>query len=300
MSSLKHKTISGIKCNVCGSSCVILKFAKEIIKASADLLECCNCGLVFLKQEAKAIHEEDKYWDSSKQAGVYLDENIEERTKNDFLRKLELISKFGIHGDLLDIGCGTGQFLNIAKGEGWNVYGLDISSQAAKIAQEKYDIQVFIGKPEIFDGSGISFDCVTMWDVIEHFTEPDKVISAIRPKIKKGGLLVIRTPNENALTRTLVRVFAFFGLNSFLKYVYYTPHYFYFNAKTLKKLLVDNGFKIVGQFLENTDESFAKKKIQAHYKTSDKFIVSFFIPVVLFVSRVFHKQNKLVFFAKKI
>ena len=116
--------------------------------------------------------------------------------------------------------------------------------------------------------------------------------------MKEGGILVIRTPNENALIRSLVRMLAFLGFSNFLKYVYYAPHYFYFNPNTLTKLLSQCGFKVAKVFLENTDEDFAKKKIQAHYKTSDKLIVHLFLPFVLFIAKILNKQNKQVLFAR--
>lgn len=162
----KQQAIPGIKCVVCQSENILPKFSKEQISSSADLLECKSCGLAFLRQETQVIQEEDKYWDTKKQEKVYLDEKIEERTKADFLKKLKLISDFGVKGNLLDIGCGTGQFLNLAKCQRWNVYGVDISAQAAKIANEQYGIRVFAGRPEEFDANGVTFDCVTMWDVI--------------------------------------------------------------------------------------------------------------------------------------
>ncbi len=56
----------------------------------------------------------------------------------------------------------------------------------------------------------------------------------------------------------------------------------------------------MGLFLENTDEDFAKKKIDAHYKTKDRILAKFALPIALFLSNLFHKQNKMVILARKI
>lgn len=292
--------IDGQQCALCGSQNVFLKFGKESIGASADLRTCKECGLVFLEQAKQAIEEEGRYWDTSKQENVYLDGKVEGSTEEDFQKKINLIATFVSGGRLLDVGCGTGQFLNLAKSEGWDVCGLDISAQAARIAKEKYGIRVFTQRPELFDPAGAPFDCATMWDVIEHFKDPAAPLTAMKRLLKDDGVLVIRTPNESAFTRTVARGLASLGIKAFLKYVYYTPHYFYFTEKTLKKLLAKTGFKIVGLWRENTNQEFALKKIEAHHTPKDRVFVGLALPVIFFFSRLLRRQNKLVVFAKKI
>lgn len=292
--------IDGQKCILCGSQNVFLKFKKESIGASADLRACKECGLAFLAQEKEAIEEEDRYWDTTKQESVYLDEKVETSTEEDFQKKINLIATFASGGRLLDVGCGTGQFLNLARSKGWEVCGLDISPQAARIAKEKYGIRVFTGRPEAFDLQGASFDCVTMWDVIEHFKDPALPLAAMKRLLGDDGVLVIRTPDESAFIRTLARGLASFGIKTFLKYVYYTPHYFYFTEKTLRKLLAKSGLRIVGILRENTNQEFAQRKIEAHHATKEKTFVSMALPVIFFFSSLLRRQNKLVVFAKKI
>ena len=294
-------TLGEIKCAVCHSDKIYLKYSKEQIDAKLDLLGCRNCGLSFLAPESEQVSEENKYWDNAKQVKIYSEEQIEENFKKDFLRKLGLVrSFFREKGRLLDVGCGTGQFLNIAKGEGWDVYGLDISEGVSCIAKEKYGIRVFVGKPETFESYGIAFDCVTLWDVIEHIKDPLLSLKAVHSHMKDEGLLVIRTPSESALIRKKIRFLAGLGIMSFLKYVYYTPHYFYFQKKTLRLLLEQAGFKVEKVMLENTDVDFAKSKIDAHYKTKEKLLAKFILPVMNFLSNIFGMQNKLVVIARKI
>lgn len=300
MNTLKHQTISGIKCKVCGSADIIEKFSRRDILDILDLLYCRNCGLAFLSPEPENKTQENKYWDNTKQKEIYTDNKIEINFQRDFENKVRLLNSIKEKGRLLDIGCGTGQFLKVARKTGWDVYGLDISQEAAGIAKEKYGIRVFLGKPETFDAHGMMFDCVSLWDAIEHFKDPAASLEAISSLLVPGGVVILRTPNNNALLRKIALFLAGIGIKSFLKYVYYAPHYFYFNAKTLKKILEKAGFQVEKVLLENTDQEFAKAKIDAHYKTQDRALAKIMLPIVNFFSVILGMQNKIVLVAKKI
>lgn len=300
MPTTKLQTNSGIKCNICGSADIIKKFSGQDIKDTLDLLWCRNCGLAFLSQEPEDRTQEDKYWDNNKQKEIYTDNKIEVNFERDFEKKIKLINSITEKGRLLDIGCGTGQFLRVARKEGWDVYGLDISQEASRIAGEKYGIRVFVGKPEQFETCNTMFECVSLWDTIEHFKDPVVSLEAISSLLVPGGVIVLRTPNNNALLRKIARFFAGFGIKSFLKYIYYAPHYFYFNARTLKKILEKTGFKVEKLLLENTDQEFAKAKIDAHYKTKEKILAKIMLPIVNLCSVILGMQNKIVLVAKKI
>ncbi len=292
--------IAGINCNICGSGDIALKYTKQDIRSSADVLECKACGLVFLRQEEKAIRQEDMYWDGAKQENIYLDEKIEERTKRDFKKKLKFINKHVAKGSLFDVGCGTGQFLKLAEDDGWDVCGLDISAQAARLAREKYGVRVFVGRPEEIDLAGKCFDCVTMWDVVEHLKDPRASLAVLASKIKEGGILVIRTPNERALTRRIARGVRYFGNPAFLKYAYYTPHYFYYDARNLSVFLSSLNLKVEVVQLENTETMFARSKIQTHYKgAQEKNFVSILFPLVQALAHFLRISNKLVVFARR-
>lgn len=277
-----------------------MKYSKEDLIANLDLMGCRSCGLSFLAPEPERDSEENKYWANVKQKKIYFEELIEENFKKDFSQKLRLIESFVPgKGILLDIGCGTGQFLSIAKEKGWNVYGQDISEEASRIAKEKYGIKVFVGKPEEAGPCDFTFDCVTLWDVIEHIKYPLHSLKAIHASIRDDGLLVIRTPNESGLIRKKIRFLAGLGITSFLKYVYYTPHYFYFQKKTLSLMLEQVGFKVEKVIFENTDMEFAKSKIEAHYKTKEKSLAKFILPFMNLLSVMVGMQNKLVLVARK-
>lgn len=97
-------------------------------------------------------------------------------------------------GELLDIGCGSGSFLKVAKAVGWSVHGIDFDERAIEAAKaEKIDVK--LGGIELFDGQNELFDVITMSHVIEHVHDPKKVLKACWGLLKAGGTLWIESPN---------------------------------------------------------------------------------------------------------
>ena len=74
----------------------------------------------------------------------------------------ELIKKYKTQGSLLDIGCSVGIFLKIAKQDGWETYGLEISKDTAKLARKRYGLEVLVGSLHQTNFEPDSFDVVTI------------------------------------------------------------------------------------------------------------------------------------------
>jgi 2-polyprenyl-3-methyl-5-hydroxy-6-metoxy-1,4-benzoquinol methylase len=100
---------------------------------------------------------------------------------------------------LLDIGCGSGEFLARMKEVGWTVVGHEIDPKAAAGARKR-GIEVVLGPldPKSFDGL---FDAITMHHVIEHVHSPVEVLSICFRLLAPGGRLWMATPNADALGR---------------------------------------------------------------------------------------------------
>lgn len=97
-------------------------------------------------------------------------------------------------GQLLDVGCGDGSFLALARTCGWDVVGLDPDPKAVANAV-RHGVTAHVGGIEYFDGQNDLFDVITLNHVIEHVYEPDKVLMACHALLKPGGLLWLETPN---------------------------------------------------------------------------------------------------------
>ena len=110
-------------------------------------------------------------------------------------RKLELINSFNSEDkNLLDIGCGTGDFLETALKANWDITGIEPDESARKIANSKTNKSVF--KIEYLEKlKPNSFDVITLWHVLEHLPNLEMHASLFKSLLKPNGTLVIAVPN---------------------------------------------------------------------------------------------------------
>jgi 2-polyprenyl-3-methyl-5-hydroxy-6-metoxy-1,4-benzoquinol methylase len=101
-------------------------------------------------------------------------------------------------GKLLDVGCGSGEFLNDMQTLGWEVEGVDFDSKAVQQAHIKYGIKVHLSNLENVGYPDNSFDAITMSHVIEHITDPIALLKECYRILKPGAYLVVTTPNINS------------------------------------------------------------------------------------------------------
>jgi SAM-dependent methyltransferase len=130
----------------------------------------------------------------------------------------------------MDIGCGTGETLNLLKGLGWDPYGMDIDKQAIVIAHKRGLNRVRFGSytslntyPDGF------FDVIRLYHVIEHLDNPDLFCQLAFQKLKKGGELIIGTPNADSFVSRLFGSY-WYNLDS-------PRHLIIFSPSTLRRLL---------------------------------------------------------------
>ena len=108
-------------------------------------------------------------------------------------------------GELLDVGCGSGQFLSTMKSLGWGVMGVEIDENATAIAQKEYGLKIYNGNLEEAQFPNNSFDVVTLNHVIEHVYDPIKILIECRRILKPLGKLILTTPNLESLGHTIFR-----------------------------------------------------------------------------------------------
>ncbi|PIU85416.1 MAG: hypothetical protein COS67_07970, partial [Deltaproteobacteria bacterium CG06_land_8_20_14_3_00_44_19] len=165
-----------VRCNLCGSS-MFRALGKEtgIMRLRhpgedhISVLECLNCGLRFLSPRFRikeGMYEEEYFKHYLEGSAAMTGGNFE--IPEHLKRRLQIMEKYsGKKGKLLEIGIGTGLFLNHARSEGWEVYGLDISRWACEKAREKFGLDVICGSLEGSTFPENCFDAVHMNHVLE-------------------------------------------------------------------------------------------------------------------------------------
>lgn len=115
--------------------------------------------------------------------------------KSALKRKLNLIESFKTDGkELLDIGCGTGDFLKVARENNWVVSGVEPDVNARKIANEKTGDSVQ-DISALLEFSDQGFDVITLWHVLEHLPKLEDHIQVFQKLLKPNGKLIIAVPN---------------------------------------------------------------------------------------------------------
>ena len=96
--------------------------------------------------------------------------------------------------DLLDYGCGTGDFAHAAKNESWDVFGLEVNDLARGEAQKK-SLTVWKDRQE---SSKTKYDAITLWHVLEHLEDPVDVKQWISQRLTERGVLIVAVPNHRS------------------------------------------------------------------------------------------------------
>lgn len=139
--------------------------------------------------------------------------------------------------NLLDHGCGVGQFVYLAKKGNQNSYGIDFSSSAIRKAKSIHpDNNILNGTIKDINFKQAFFDVVTSYSVIEHIPNLRVDFIEINRVLRTGGLFYSTTPNFNGLSRKLLRM---------KPPLFNSQHYFLFNPKNIIEYYNQNGFKVV-------------------------------------------------------
>lgn len=227
------------RCPVCRS---VPRDIVEHAEPPYHVVRCADCGLVYV-DPIPAPDELSRHYNQD----YYAEWISIQRKKREgmWARRLKGIESVANKGRLLDVGCGEGLFLELAKRNGWRVHGTDVSTYAAEFASARLDQNVFCG--EIWDAGfdEQSFDVISLWHVLEHTASPMRTLQELRRLLKPGGLLVLAVPNLNdRLMQVAYRLVKgrkprLFSIGD--KEI----HLFHFSAQSLRLLLEKVGFACV-------------------------------------------------------
>ena len=172
-----------------------------ISKEVFEVNKCMECGFQFTQDypedsEIGKYYESEDYISHSDTAKGFSNKLYRLARKIMLRRKLSIIRKFtGLNkGSLLDIGSGTGHFADTMRKAGWQVRGIEINEKARRYATSTFGVEI-LGPENISTIQTGSFDCITLWHVLEHFHDPDWYFSQIARLLKSDGKIVIALPN---------------------------------------------------------------------------------------------------------
>jgi len=195
---------------------------------------CEDCDMVYLNPVFKD-EELKKYYQQNNTAQAKAHESENEFYTAIYKEGLKGISKFVAHGSVLDIGCSSGLFLDIARKEEWQTYGIELNKVEYEIASRRRHV--------VWDCSvenlphGLKFDVITMWDVLEHIKTSSTFLATIGSRLNAKGIIFLQVPNVASLAARILRdrCNMFDGIE----------HVNLYSPKTMRVLADQAGFEIL-------------------------------------------------------
>ena len=181
-------------------------------------------------------------------------------------QKVQLLEKHQPNkGNLLDMGCGTGDFLQVAQQAGWQVQGIEPNEKAQQIAASK-GATLISGTPAAADHT---FDAITLWHVLEHLPNLELQIQELKRILKPTGTLLIAVPNFKSYDAGYYKEFWA---------AYDVPrHLWHFSKTSIDRLVEQEGMKVVSVRPMKFD-SFYVSLLSEKYKTGKmNYVNAFFV-----------------------
>lgn len=240
-----YPAFEDVACDNCGSSHVKFLFSGTDLlhglPGQFSVVECAECG--WFRQHprpiaadlakyyptdyipyAKAIEDETRFWKRwDRRYGM--------------IKRRRSIERFAPAGRMLEVGCGTGSFLNEMRQYGWDVVGVEPNAYASDYARTRFGMEIFSGTLEQFDAAPESFDIVASWNVLEHLPTPAQDMRRMGRLLKRGGLLVMGFPSVESLDRKLFGS-AWLGWDL-------PRHLYLFPRASLEAFLAQNGLHVI-------------------------------------------------------
>jgi SAM-dependent methyltransferase len=254
------------RCPVCQAR----RFSPRFVIKGMAIEACSGCGLTVQNPQPSdaqlaAIYGSNYFIGSSENDPLGAQFDLVKRATAS-LQLDEIAAYLGKRGQaavglsLLEIGCGHGNMLLEARHKGYRVHGLEYSTDAARVANEKLGVDVVrVGALTKETYPEQTFDVCILADVIEHVRDPAGFIQDIRRILKTGGVVFIATPSTASWSARLLR----------RHWMEFKPeHLFYFDRSTLTRLLGNAGF-------DQIEISSGRKVLTADYVIGhfDKFPV---------------------------
>lgn len=183
--------------------------------------------------------------------------------------KLKLINSFQTtEKKLLDVGCGTGDFLLTCKTNGWNVVGVEPNKNAQELAVSKLNKNKNTEiVSDINEVTSQQFDVITLWHVLEHVPDLEIYILKLKTLLKPNGVLVIAVPNYKSYDAMHYKQFwAAFDV---------PRHLWHFSKKSIQLLFTNYKMKVT-KIIPMKFDSFYVSLLSEKYKTGNSNYLSAF------------------------
>jgi SAM-dependent methyltransferase len=204
------------------------------------IVRCSACGFMFAVVppgcDLDAVYADDGYWEGGCEYGYSDYEQAWRDARRLLLARLDRLQHLAPRRVMLEIGCAAGYFLREARSRGWQVFGIELSPMMRKRCAQLVGCPMFNSLSEA-TASALRFDCVAMFEVIEHLADPLRFMREVRAAMTPRAMLALSTPNFNAPE----------ALRNPFSYHWFSPpaHISYFTPTTLRHCVEQAGFEAI-------------------------------------------------------
>jgi len=188
-------------------------------------------------------------------------------------RKVKLIDSLGTSArKLLDVGCGTGSFLEAAAKKHWQVFGVEPNPDAQDLARQKLnkDACVF-DSIEAFNSNAYlgTFDVITLWHVLEHVPDYDVYINKLKKLLTPTGILLIAVPNYKSYDAS--------HYQSFWAAYDVPRHLWHFSPKAIRLIFKQHQLKVHRRIPMKWDAYYVALLSEKYITGTSNFLKAFYI-----------------------
>lgn len=237
--------IQHTQCLICGSSDFKTVFTVKdhsISQEDFEVVDCQSCGFRFTQnipdQNSIGPYYQSEDYISHSDTKTGLINRLYHWGRSLMLqRKLNLIKKHAVLNKVLDVGSGTGYFLNFLQENQFQAIGIEADAGARAYAEKQFGVQVKAPSALLHDELEGPFGAITMWHVLEHVHEPDAYLQKFYHLLAEQGALLIAVPNHISSDGQHYQTY-WAG--------YDVPrHLWHFSPKSMQTLVERNGFEVV-------------------------------------------------------
>ncbi len=200
-------TIHYDKCPFCNSKHIKKVFDARDFLISHNKFEiwhCDNCGFRFTQdvpspEDIGSYYKSEEYISHSDTKKGLMNKLYHTARNYMLSRKYSYIKNTASksEGKLLDIGAGTGYFVNYMSGKGYETEGIEVDENARQVAKNNFGVELS-GIDKVYSLQENNYDIITMWHVLEHIHDLDGYMQQIYKSLKQDGVFVCALPNFNS------------------------------------------------------------------------------------------------------
>lgn len=247
-----------VTCNLCGSSKYEIYHQERVpyfnTPLDFNIVRCKQCDLVYTNPRLSDYNA--TYLFSGSEDFDHIEDHAQSKLpvfqsalKQIITRQKHCGSQPG--GKLLDLGCGSGHFLRAAEQVGFSGCGIEPAEGFARYAAEKVGVNVIHDDIYKVDLPHNHYDVITAWDVIEHVSDPNAMLTRCTQWLKPGGILALRFPSST--WQKIKGVVFHQWLNSDRPSFGPTMHLYFFSEKTIRQMTQDVGLDVLDVFTTATE-----------------------------------------------